>query len=180
MDCEVVHPLLRLLLNDLQVQVDVQVLHPLHPAQRLIQRHRPDRHRAMPQDRLPDHRDIAARGQIHYRIRAEVHRRVQLPQLFLHIRDQRGVADIRVDLAQALHPDRHRLQLRMIHVRRDDHRPPRNLRPHQLRRQPLLVRHKGHLFGDQPLARKVHLAHVPVAGARGFLAIHPSRGCGTP
>ena len=43
----------------------------------------------------------------------------------------------------------------------------------KLRRQLLRLRHVRHLFGDQPFARKVHLAHVPVAGARGlFLPLH--------
>ena len=173
MNREVVHPLLRLLLNHLQVKVNIQILHPLHPPQRLIQRHRPDRHRRVPQNRLPDHRNIPTRRQIHHRIRTKMHSGMQLLQLLIHIRHQRRVANIRVDLAQALHANAHRLQLRMIDICRDNHRPLRNLRPHQLRRQLLLVRHKRHLFRDQPLTRKVHLAHVPVTRPRRlFLALH--------
>ena len=39
------------------------------------------------------------------------------------------------------------------------------------------MRNVGHLFGDQALAREVHLAHVGVAGTRGlFLALHDPLG----
>ena len=164
MDGEVVHALLRLLLDHFEVQIDIQVLKLLHPRQRLVQRHRPDRHRRMPQNLLADHRNIAARGQVHHRVRAVMHRSMQLPQLFIYIRYHRRIPDVRVDLAQRSHPDRHRLQLWMIDVRGNDHSPHRNLIADKARLDLFHLCHIGHLFGDQPLARKVHLAHVAVAG----------------
>ena len=76
MDRKVVHPLLGLLLDHLEVHVNIQILNPLHPRKRLIQRHRPDRHRRMPQYLLPNHRNIPTSRQIHHRIGAKVHRRM--------------------------------------------------------------------------------------------------------
>ncbi len=122
----------------------------------------------VPQNRFTDHRDIAARRQVHDGVGTVMHRRMQFAQLFVHVRRQRRVPDIRVDLAQRFHPDRHRLQLRMIDVRRDDHRALRDLAPHQFGWNLLLLRDVGHLFRDKALARKVHLRHILVAGARGL------------
>ena len=98
---------------------------------------------------------------------------MQLPQLLIHIRNQRRVANIRIDLAKRLHPDRHRLQLRMVDICRDNHRPLGNLTSHQLRRNLLLMRDERHLLGHQTLTRKVHLRHIPVARPRRlFLPLH--------
>ena len=92
-----------------------------------------------------------------------MHSRMELPQLFIHIACQRRVADIGINLAQRLHPNRHRLQLRMVDIRRDDHRPLSNLAPHQFCGNLLFLGHIGHLFRNQSLTRKVHLRHILVA-----------------
>src|SRR5207237_729281 len=83
----VFNSLLRLLLDHLKVEINVQVLELLHASERLVNRHRPDGHWRVPQNLLPDHRDVAAGRQVHHRISTEVDRRVQLAQFLVHIRN---------------------------------------------------------------------------------------------
>ena len=93
----------------------------LHAAERLVQRHGADGHGRVAQDGLADHRDVAAGGEVHHRVRAEVDGGVQLAQLFVDVGRERGVADVGVDLAERLHADGHGLKLGVVDVRRDDH-----------------------------------------------------------
>jgi hypothetical protein len=171
---KVVHALLRLLLDYLEIHIDVQILQPLHPGQRLIDRHRPDRHRRVPQDGVPDLRNLAARRKIHHRVGPVLDRCVQLPQLFLNFRSHRRVSDVRVHLAPRRDPNPHRLQLRVIDVRRNDQPSRRHLVAHQLQRQLLPLRHKRHLLGRKSLPRKMHLRHVRVAASCG-LGLAPNK-----
>ncbi len=99
MNCEVVDALLGLLFDYFQVDVDVQVFELLHAIQRLINRHRPDRHGRIPQDRFANGVNVAAGRKIHHSIRPIVDGSVQLAQLFVNVRCDGGVADVCVDLA---------------------------------------------------------------------------------
>ena len=117
---EVVHTLLGLLLDDLEIHIDVQVLEPLHAVQRLIDRHRADGHRRVAQDGLANLRDVAAGREIHHRIGAEADRGMKLGEFLVDVRGHGGVADIGVDLAAGRDADRHRLELGMVDIRRDD------------------------------------------------------------
>ena len=154
-----------------------QIFRALHPRQRFVYRHRPDRHRRRLNDRLADLRDVPARRQVHHRVRAVVHRVMQLLQLFVNVRRRRRVPDVRVDLALERHADAHRLQRFVMNVRRNDRPPARDLAAHQLRLDLLPPRHVLHLFRDHALARVVHLRNVarPV-GRRRLLQplLHPS------
>ena len=53
----------------------------------------------------------------------------------------------------------------MVDVGRDDHAADSNFVANQLGRYLLALGDEEHLFGEQALARKVHLRHVAVAGA---------------
>ena len=75
-------------------------------------------------------------------------------------------------LALILHSDstpmRHRLQLGMIDVGRDDHACPWPSSIGPARGNLFLLGDEGHLLGDHAQAREVHLAHVRVAGSSCF------------
>ena len=169
-DGHVVHALLGLLLDDFEHDVGVEVFDALHARDRLVDRHRADRHRRVPQNGFADFVDVAAGREVHHRVGAVVHRGVQLLQLLIDVAGDRRVADVGVDLALRGHADAHRLQLGMVDVGRDDHAPGGDFVADQLGRKLLALGDEEHLFGDQALARKVHLRHVAVAGARRLFA----------
>jgi hypothetical protein len=74
--------------------------------------------------------DVAAGGKIHHGVGAELHRVLQLVELFVDIRRGGGVADVGVDLALRRHADAHRLQVRVVDVGGDDHAPARHFVAH--------------------------------------------------
>ena len=98
-DGEVVDALQRLLLDNFEVEIDVQVFNALHPRERLVDRHSADRHRRVANDGVANHRYVAASGKIHDRVSTEVNSRMQLAQLLIHIRRKCRVTNVRVDLA---------------------------------------------------------------------------------
>jgi len=91
-----------------------------------------------------------------------MYRVVQLLQFFINVRRGGRVADIRVDFAFAGDANSHRLQIPMIHVRRNNHPPASYFVANQLRLQPFAFRNKLHLFGDHALPREMHLRDVSV------------------
>ncbi len=168
MDGHVVHALLGLLFDHLEHQIDVQVFNALHARNRLVDRHRPDGHRRMPQNRLANFADTSAGREVHHRIRAVMDCGVQLLQLFIDIGRNGRVADIGVDLAQRSHADGHRFQFRMVDIGGDDHASGGDFVADELGGQLLALGDEHHLFGDQSLAGKVHLREIVVTGLRGF------------
>ena len=60
MDGEVVHPLLGLLLDHFEIHVNVQVFHPLHARERLVERNGANRNGRVAQDAVANLRDIAS------------------------------------------------------------------------------------------------------------------------
>ncbi len=114
--------------------------------------------------------NVAAGRQVHHRVRAVVHRVMQLLQLFVNVRSRRRIPDVRVDLALERDADAHRLQRLVMDVRGNDRAPARDFAAHQFRLDLLAPRHVFHLFGDHALARVVHLRNVACAvGRRRFL-----------
>ena len=165
-DRHVVHALLRLLLDDFQHDVGVQVFNLLDPRDAFVDGHGADGHGRVAEDGFADLRNIAAGREVHYCVGAVVHGGVQLLQLFVDIRGHGGVADVGVDLAQRGHADAHRLQLGMVDVGGDDHAPARHLVAHQLGRELLALGHVEHFFRDQALAGVVHLREIAVGVLR--------------
>ena len=125
----------------------------------------------MPQNGFANFVNVAARRKIHHGVGAVMHGGVQLFQLLVHFRSDRGVADVGVDLAQRRHADRHRLQFRMVNVRGNDHAAARHFVAHQFGREFLAVGNVAHLLGDHALARVVHLREVAV----GVLLLAPRK-----
>ena len=70
------------------------------------------------------------------------------------------VADVGVDLAEAGHADRHGLEFGMVDVGGDDHASAGDFVADQLGRELFFVGDEGHFFGDDALARVVHLGEV--------------------
>ena len=105
--------------------------------ERLINRHRTNRHRAVTQNPFASSVDVFAGREIHNRIRTPTRRPDHLFDFFFDGGGDRRVADIRIDLHQEVPSDNHRLRFRVVDVIRDD-RPARcNLITHKFRRNQL-------------------------------------------
>ncbi len=121
MDGEVVHALLGLLDQGVAEQLPGQVFgDAIDLLQRLVDRHRADRHRRVADDPLAGFVNVLAGGQVHHRIRAPADAPGQLGHFFLDGGTQCRVADVAVDLHQEVAADDHRLQLGVVDVGRDD------------------------------------------------------------
>ena len=92
----------------------------MHFLERLVDRHRADRHRAVPDDPLARLVDVLAGRQVHHRIAAPADRPGHFPRLRPGCSTQGRVADVGVDLGQEVAADDHRLGFRVVDVRRDD------------------------------------------------------------
>ena len=154
--------------------------------QRLIDRHGADRHRRIAQNPFAGVVDVAAGGEVHHRVGAPADRPHHLFHFLFHRRGDGGVADIGVDLGEEVAADRHRLELGVIDVARNDGAAARHLVAHEFRRDE--QRHRGaetfavvmgglrdvehllaaeifalgdvdHFLGDDALARPFELRH---------------------
>src|SRR5450432_2437146 len=167
-DGHVVHALLGLLFNDFEHDGGVQVFDALDAGNRLINRHGTDGHGRIAQDGFANGVDVAAGGKVHDGVGPVVDRGVQLLEFFFDLRRDRRIANIRINLAQRCHADRHWLEFGMVDVGGDDHSSAGHFVADELRRQLLFVGDEAHLFGDHALARVMHLAEI--AGRIFFLA----------
>ncbi len=152
-DGEIVDALLALLDQRVLVAFPVELDGiAVHFLQRLVDRHRADRHRRIAQDPFARVVDVAAGGEIHHRVGAPADR----PHHFLDFLLDRGgdgrVADIGVDLHQEVAADDHRLEFGVVDVRRDDGAPARNFTAHEFGRD-----ERGH-----------RAAELLAVGERGF------------
>ena len=120
-DGEVVHALLGLLDQRVAEHLPGQRLgHAADLLQRLVDRHRADRHRRVADDPLAGLVDVLAGGQVHDVVRAPADRPDQLLHLLGDPRRHRRVADVGVDLGQEVAADDHRLALGVVDVARDN------------------------------------------------------------
>ena len=103
--------------------------------------------------------DVAAGGEVHHRVRAVVHRGVQLFELLVDVGGGGGVADVGVDLALRGDADRHGLKLDVADVGGNNHAADRDLVPDGLRRQALALCDVLHFFRNDALPGVVHLRH---------------------
>ena len=138
-----------------------QVLDLLDLLDRLIDRHGADRHGAGGQDGPADRVDLAAGGQVHHRVGAQVDGHLELGQLVVDLRGDGRIADIGIDLAPGLDADPHRLQAhrQVDAIGRDDHPPPRDLGADQLGGERLAPGDVLHLGGDDAEPRLFDLSH---------------------
>ncbi len=116
--------------------------------ERLVDRHRADRHRRVTNDPLAGFVDVLPRGEVHRGVGAPQRRPPELLDLLVDRRRHRRVADVGVDLHEEVAADDHRLELRVIHVGGDDGAPARHLVAHERRGQPFAGGDERHLFGD--------------------------------
>ncbi len=134
MDGEVVDALLALLDQRVAEDLPGQVLGDAADLlQRLVDRHRADRHRRVADDPLADVVDVAAGREVHHRVGAPADRPDHLVDLLGDRRGDRRIADVGVDLHQEVAADDHRLDLRMVDVGRDDGAAAGDLVAHELR-----------------------------------------------
>ena len=166
MDGHVIHALLRLLFDHFEHHVLVEIFNPLDPRDGFVNRHGPDGHGRVAQDRLANFMDVAAGRQVHHGVGAEVHRGVQLLEFFVNVRGHGRVADVGIDLAQRGHADAHGFEFGMIDVGGNDHPPAGDFIANQFRRKLFAVGDIGHLICDFSLARVAHLGEIAVGIAR--------------
>ena len=142
MDGEIVHALLALLDQRVLVAFPVELDRiAVDLLQRLVDRHRADRHRRVADDPFAGVVDVAAGGEIHDGVGAPADRPHHLLDLLLDRGGHRRVADIGVDLGQEVAADRHRLELGVVDVAGNDGAPARDLAAHELGRDE--ERHRG-------------------------------------
>ena len=158
----VVDALLAVLLNDVQEVVFRETLdRAMDALEGLIHGHRADGHRRSIDDRRAHLIEVhATGGEIHHGVRAVLHGQLQLLDLFRGIGSIGGGADVGVHLALGGDADRHRLQVGVVDVGRDDHAAAGHLFHDQRLGQVLPLRHVGHLFSHHPLSGVVHLGDV--------------------
>ena len=121
MDGEVVHALLGLLDQRVLEHLPVELVgFAIDLLQRLVDRHRPDRHRRIAENPVADVVDVAAGGEVHHRVGTPANRPHQFFDLFRRAGCDGGVADVGVDLHQEVAADDDRLEFRMVDVGRDD------------------------------------------------------------
>ncbi|SSW71626.1 hypothetical protein AVE30378_04655 [Achromobacter veterisilvae] len=168
-DGEVVHALLGLLDQGVAEDLPGQVLGlAVHLFQRLVDRHRADRHGRIADDPFAGFVDVLAGGQVHDRVAAPADRPRHLLDFLADAGADRGIADVGVDLHQEVAADGHRLDFRVVDIRRDDGAAARDLVAHELGRD------GSRNGGAEGLARVLaqqaldHLLAVGAAGAQRF------------
>ncbi len=134
MDGEVIDPLLRLFDEGVAINFPGQFFGAAADFfERLINRHRADRHGRIANDPFPGGVNVFACTQVHHRVGAPFRRPTHLLDFFLDRRRDGAIADVGVDLYQEIAADNHRLAFGVIDVRRDDCAAPRDLTAHKLR-----------------------------------------------
>ncbi len=111
--------------------------------QRLVDRHRADRHRRIADDPFARFVDVLAGRQIHHRVAAPADRPGHLVDFLADRRRHRRVADVGVDLHQEVAADDHRLDFRVVDVGRDDGAAARHFLAHEFGRDRFGVGMRG-------------------------------------
>ena len=121
MDGEIINALFGLFNQRIGEDFPCQVLgHAADLFQRLIDGHSADGDGRIADDPFAGVVNVAARAQVHDGIRAPADRPDHLVNLSRHIRSNRAVADIGVDLDQEVTANRHRFGFRMVDIVGDD------------------------------------------------------------
>jgi hypothetical protein len=159
-DGHVIHTLLGLLFDDFEHQLRRQIFRALDARDGFVNRHGAHGHGRGFDDGFANGGNIAAGGKIHHGVRAVVHGVMQLIEFLLHFGGDRGISDIRVDLAFEGDADAHGLERFVIDIGGNDGAAARDFAAHQLGFDFFARRDEGHLFGDHALPRVVHLRDV--------------------
>ena len=125
--------------------------------QRLVNRHRTNRHRGVTQNPLTGFVNVLASGQVHDRVRAPTSCPHHLLHLFRDGRSHGRIADICVDLGGKTLADNHRLSLRVLVVRRNHGTTRSDLFAHNFRIHTFTSSNESHLRSDNSRARPSQL-----------------------
>ena len=133
-DGEVIDPLLRLFDERVAINFPGQFLGAAADFfERLINRHGADRHGRVANDPFARGVNVFAGGKIHHGVGAPFRRPTHFLDFFLDRRRDGAVADVGVDFHQEIAADDHRLEFRVIDVRRDDGAAARDFVAHEFR-----------------------------------------------
>ena len=168
-DGHVVHALLGLLFDHFEHELGGEILGALDAGEGFVDGHGADGNGRGFDDGLADRGDVAAGGKIHHGVRAVVHGAVQLLEFLGDLGGDRGIADIGVDLAAEGDADAHGLERAMIDIGGDDGAAAGDFAAHQFGLDLFAPGDILHLFGDDALAREVHLRNITRAIGGGAL-----------
>ena len=161
-DGHVIDALPGLVLDDAEQIVGRQLLELLAHQDALVDRNRSDGNARRRDDRLAYAVDVAASRQVHYGIRAVLHREPELLDLLVEVgRDGRG-ADVGVDLDACDGADPHGLERagQVADVGRDDQAPTGDFGLDNPAREPFPLGDELDRRGDLAAARGGHLRHA--------------------
>ena len=165
-DGEVVDPLLGLLAQGLEKDLDVEILDlTFDLLERLVDGDGADGHGRVAHHPFARLVDVRPRRQIHDGIRSPTYRPAQLVHFLAHTRADGRVADVGIHLDQEVAADHHGLGFGMLAVSRDDGAPARYLGAHHFGRDVFAQGHETHLLGDLALAGTRELRAVAAAPA---------------
>jgi len=140
--------------------------------ERLIDRHRADGNRRIAHDPFARVVDVATRREVHDIVGAPADRPDHLVDLFGDRRGDGGIADIGIDLHEEIAADDHRLEFRVIDVRRDDGAAGGDFVAHEFRRDEFRnIRAEALALGDamRGIRGGLFAAHVLTLGDEGHL-----------
>jgi hypothetical protein len=166
MDSEVVDTLLRLFLESLEEDLDVEIgRHAIDLLERLVDGDGTDRDRRGTDNGLTGLMDLVAGREVHHRIAAPANRPFELLDLLLDAGGGGRVADVGVHLDAESLADDHRFEFGMVDVGRDNGPSTGDLRAHQLRFDLLAPGDVFHLLGHDALAGVAKLGGCGLAAA---------------
>ena len=163
----VVDALLGLLFDHFEHHVDIQILGAAHAGDRFVDRHGADRNRRCVNDGFADAGDVAAGGEVHHSVRAVVNGAMELFEFVADIGGGGGVSDVGVDLAEEGDADAHRFEIAVMDIGGDDGAAARDFAADEFGLEFFAAGDVFHFFGDDAVARVVHLREVSCAAVCG-------------
>src|SRR5690606_10549027 len=101
--------------------------------------------------------EIATGGKVHHGVGAEVHGGVQFFELAFDVAGHRRVTDVGVDFGLGVDANRHRLEVDVVDIGRDDHAATSDFGADELRLDFFAGSNIVHFLGDNAILGEVHL-----------------------
>ena len=167
----VIHALFGLLFDDFEHQAESQIFRAPHAGNRLVDGNRANRNRRSVNDGPANFGNVPAGREVHHRVRAVVDGVVEFFQLLFDVGAGGGIADVGVDFAFAGDANGHRLEVRMMDVRGNNHASTGDFAADQFRLEFFAFGDVVHFLRDGALPREMHLRHVASVGRLRAIAV---------